>query len=315
MRRVLTVALILFVLRVSVSSSVSPWFSVVASGGVRAVVLGIAQDGGVPHIGCTQELCLRARKDPSRRQRVGSVGIVDDANGARFLIDATPDLPAQIEALPGAAKDRRRPLDGILLTHAHIGHYTGLMYLGREALGASAVPVYATPRMAAFLRGNGPWSLLVTQGHIDLREIAPGQPVALTPLVKVTAVTVPHRDELSDTVGFRVQGPSRTLLYVPDIDKWEKWDRRLEDEVASADLAWLDATFYEAAEIPGRSIADIPHPLVPETMERLAAPELARRVLFIHLNHTNRLLWDAAARRVVERRGFRIAREGQVERL
>jgi pyrroloquinoline quinone biosynthesis protein B len=242
-------------------------------------------------------------------------GIVDDANEARFLVDATPDLPAQIEALPGEAKDRRRPVDGILLTHAHIGHYSGLMYLGREALGASAVPVYATPRMAAFLRGNGPWSLLVTQGHIDLREVTPGQPFALTPLVKATAVTVPHRDELSDTVGFRVQGPSRTLLYVPDVDKWEKWDRRLEDEVASADVAFLDATFHDAAEIPGRGIADIPHPLVPETMDRLSAPALARRVFFIHLNHTNRLLWDAAARRAVERRGFRIASEGQVEPL
>jgi pyrroloquinoline quinone biosynthesis protein B len=246
---------------------------------------------------------------------VASLGLVDDASGARFLIDATPDLPAQIEALPGSPRDRRRPVDGILLTHAHVGHYTGLMYLGREALGAAAVPVYATPRMAAFLRGNGPWSLLVTQGHIDLREIAPGQTLALTPLVKVTALAVPHRDELSDTVAFRVQGPSRTLLYVPDIDKWERWDRRLEDEVAGADLALLDATFHDAAEIPGRSIADIPHPLVPETMDRLAAPALARRVLFIHLNHTNRLLWDAAARRALERRGFRVAREGQVEPL
>ena len=126
---------------------------------------------------------------------------------------------------------------------------------------------------------------------------------------------MPHRDELSDTVGFRVQGPARTLLYIPDIDKWEKWDRRLEDEVAAADLAWLDATFYEAAEIPGRAMADIPHPLVPETAQRLAAPGLARRVLFIHLNHTNRLLWDEGARRTLERRGFRVAREGQVERL
>jgi pyrroloquinoline quinone biosynthesis protein B len=296
-------------------ASVSLCFSVVASDGVRVVVLGIAQDGGVPHIGCRQELCLRARRDCTRRQRVASLGIVDDRSGARFLIDATPDLPAQIEALPGAVKDRRRPVDGILLTHAHVGHYTGLMYLGREALGAGAVPVYATPRMAAFLRANGPWSLLVSQGHIDLREIAPGQPVELTPLLKVTAFTVPHRDELSDTVGFRVQGPSRTLLYIPDIDKWEKWDRRLEDEVASADLALLDATFYEAAEIPGRSIRDIPHPLVPETVERLSAAALARRVLFIHLNHTNRLLWDTAARRGLERRGFRLAREGQVERL
>jgi pyrroloquinoline quinone biosynthesis protein B len=189
------------------------------------------------------------------------------------------------------------------------------MYLGREALGASAVPVYATPRMAAFLRGNGPWSLLVSEGRIDLREMEPGRAVALTPRLSVTAFTVPHRDELSDTVGFRVRGPQRTLVYIPDIDKWEKWDRRIEDEVAAADLALLDGTFYEAGEIPGRSQRDIPHPLVPETMDRLSSSALARRVLFIHLNHTNRLLWDATARGAVERRGFRIAREGQVERL
>jgi len=306
---------LLFVLRASLTFSVPPWFSVAAASGVRAVVLGIAQDGGVPHIGCQQELCVRARADCRRRQRVASVGLVDDASGQRFLIDATPDLPLQLDALPGRPKDRRRPLDGILLTHAHVGHYGGLMYLGREALGADRVPVYATPRMAGFLRGNGPWSLLVSQGHVELRELEPGKALALTPRLTVTALTVPHRDELSDTVGFRVQGPTRALLYIPDIDKWEKWDRRLEDEVAGADLALLDATFYDAGEIPGRSQRDIPHPLVPETMERLSAPALARRVLFIHLNHTNRLLWDAGARRALERRGFRVARQGSVERL
>ncbi len=312
---IVALCILLVVLRASVSLSVSPWFSVLASTGVRVVVLGIAQDGGVPHIGCQQELCVRARADCRRRQRVASLGLVDDASGARFLIDATPDLPLQLEALRGTPADRRRPLDGILLTHAHIGHYTGLMYLGREALGAQAVPVYATPRMAAFLRSSGPWSLLVSQGHIDLREIEPGRPLALTPRLTVTPMLVPHRDELSDTVGFLVRGPARSLLYIPDIDKWEKWDRRIEDEVAGADLALLDATFYDAGEIPGRSQRDIPHPLVPETMERLSAPALARRVLFVHLNHTNRLLWDAGARRGLERRGFRVAREGQVERL
>jgi pyrroloquinoline quinone biosynthesis protein B len=282
---------------------------------VRVVVLGIAQDGGVPHIGCQQAFCVRARRDCTLRRRVASLGVIDEESAARFLIDATPDLPAQVDALPGAPADRRRPLDGILLTHAHIGHYTGLMYLGREALAASAVPVYATPRMAAFLRGNAPWSLLLSEGRIELREVEPGRAVTLTPRLIMTAFTVPHRDELSDTVGFRLRGPARTLVYIPDIDKWEKWDRRLEDEVAAADLALLDGTFYDAGEIPGRSQRDIPHPLVPETMDRLAAPALARRVLFIHLNHTNRLLWDGAARRVLERRGFRVAREGQVERL
>ena len=121
---------------------------------VRAVVLGIAQDGGVPHIGCTQALCVRARRDPARRERVACLGLVDDRAGARFLIDATPDLPSQLDSLNQGRTlaDPRRPVDGILLTHAHIGHYTGLMYLGREALGARAVPVYATARMASLLR-------------------------------------------------------------------------------------------------------------------------------------------------------------------
>jgi pyrroloquinoline quinone biosynthesis protein B len=302
-------------------ASVALWCPFVAARGsateprVRAIVLGVAQDAGVPHIGCRQELCERARRDPRRRVRVASVGLVDEGSGARYLIDATPDLALQVEALPGRSRDRARPVDGILLTHAHIGHYAGLMYLGREALGARAVPVYATPRMAAFIRANGPWSLLASEGRIEVHEVEPGKTFALGERLQVTPLAVPHRDELSDTVGFRVQGPRRTLLYLPDIDKWEKWDRRLEDEVARADVALLDGTFFEAGEIPGRSQRDIPHPLVPETVERLAAPELARRVFFIHLNHTNRLLWDAPARRGLERRGFRVAREGQEEEL
>ncbi len=282
---------------------------------VRAVVLGIAQDGGVPHIGCTQPLCVAARRDPSRRQRVACLGLVDDGAGQRFLIDATPDLAAQLEALNRGRRlaDPRRPVDGILLTHAHLGHYTGLLLLGREALGAHAVPVYATARMAAFLRGNAPWRQLVALGHIDLREVEPDHETALTPSLAVTPIRVPHRDELSDTVAYRVRGPGGSVLYVPDIDKWERWDRRVEDEVAGVDVAFLDGTFFSADEIPGRTQADIPHPLVPETMDRLAI--LSRRVVFVHLNHTNRLLWDATARRHVEARGFAIAKDGDMVAL
>jgi len=195
---------------------------------VRAVVLGIAQDGGVPHIGCTQALCVRARRDPSRRERVACLGLIDDRAGARFLIDATPDLPSQLDSLNQGrtVADPRRPVDGILLTHAHIGHYAGLMYLGREALGARAVPVYATARMAALLRTSGPWSQLVALGQIEVREVEPGREVVLTPSLAVTPVRVPHRDELSDTVGYVVRGPGRSLpnrcceiLFAPSISK------------------------------------------------------------------------------------------------
>jgi pyrroloquinoline quinone biosynthesis protein B len=240
---------------------------------------------------------------------------VDDVSGQRFLIDATPDLASQLESLnagsrPRAPSDPRRPVDGILLTHAHVGHYAGLMFLGREALAARGVPVYATPRMAAFLRANAPWSQLVALGHVELRELAPESELALTPRLRLTARRVPHRDELSDTVGFLVRGPRRALLYVPDIDKWERWERPLDAELDSVDLAFLDGTFLAADEVPGRSLAEIPHPLVGETMARLAArPALAGRVLFIHLNHTNALVWDLERRRGLA--PFRVARDGE----
>ena len=278
---------------------------------VRAVVLGIAQDAGVPHIGCRQERCEVARRDPSRRERVACLGLVDEKEGRRFLIDATPDIASQIESLPSVRPGARPIVDGILLTHAHIGHYTGLMYLGREALGASGVTVWATPRMARFLRENGPWSQLVSLGNVVLEEMAPGREFALTPSLRVTPLLVPHRDELSDTVAFRVRGPSRALLYVPDIDKWERWDGRLAEEAAGADWALLDGTFEDAAEVPGRPLGEIPHPRVGETVARLAGAGRRARVLFVHLNHTNRLLWDAAAVRALEAKGFAVARDGQ----
>lgn len=278
---------------------------------IRAVVLGIAQDGGVPHIGCRQDLCVEARRDPSRRQRVACLGLVDEASGRRYLVDATPDIASQIESLNEGrtVANPRRPVDGILLTHAHVGHYAGLMYLGREALGADRVPVHATPRMAAFLRQNQPWKQLVTLGQIDVREMSPGTEIAMGRF-NVTPVLVPHRDESSDTVGFRVRGPSRSLLYIPDIDKWERWDRKIPDEVAAVDVALLDGTFQDEDEVPGRSLAEIPHPLVGETMALLAAPALRGRVHFIHLNHTNALLRDAGTSGAIEARGFRRARDG-----
>jgi len=281
-----------------------------APAGPEAVVLGVAQDGGVPHAGCRQTLCVDARRDARRRQSVAALGLVDPIAGKRFLIDATPDFALQIEALGGLP-------DGILLTHAHIGHYLGLVQLGREVLGARNVPVYCTPSMASFLRSNLPWSRLVALENIAIHEIQPGVELALTPDLHVTAFRVPHRDEDSDTVAFLVRGPDRKLLWLPDIDKWEKWDRKLADFLADPTLiAFVDGTFFSADELPGRSIAEVPHPLVPETMALVAAGSAqARRVVFVHLNHTNRLLWDAAALREIEGKGFSVAREGQRVRL
>jgi pyrroloquinoline quinone biosynthesis protein B len=249
---------------------------------------------------------VEARKDPSRKRLVASLGVLDPAGNKRFLIDATPDFGEQMERLGGLP-------DGILLTHAHIGHYLGLAQLGREVLGTRRVSVYCTPSMARFVRENRPWSRLVALENIVIVEIEPGKEFELTPSLHVTPLSVPHRDEDSDTVAFLVRGGNRKILWLPDIDKWEKWDRRLEDLLSDPSLtAFVDGTFFSADEIPGRSIADIPHPVIPETIARTASVANARgRLFFVHLNHTNRLLWDSAAMAEIERKGWGVAREGQ----
>ena len=272
--------------------------------GVEAVVLGIAQDGGVPHLGCRQKLCVEARRDPSKRQSVASLGLIDGASGKRFLIDATPDFEGQVSRLGGLP-------DGILLTHAHIGHYLGLAQLGREVVNAKEMPVFCTASMARFLRENRPWSRLVLLGNIVIHEIEPDKEFALTENLRATALSVPHRDEDSDTVAYVVAGPARKLLWLPDIDKWEKWDRRIADVLRTVDTAFLDGTFFSADEIPGRSIAEIPHPLVSETISLLSTAQGNARVFFVHLNHTNRLLWDRKETRRLLDRGFGVATEGQ----
>ena len=278
------------------------------------VVLGIAQDGGAPQAGDKDE---RGWHDAARRRHVACLGLVDPVSGKRWLFDATPDFPEQLHALDDIAPVADRPsLAGIFLTHAHIGHYTGLLQLGHEVLGARAVPVYAMARMAAFLRKNGPWSQLVRYENIDLRELRDGEPVPLAAHLTVTPFLVPHRQEFSEVVGFRIDGPERSALFLPDIDSWEEWDEagtHIEDVIASVDVAYLDGTFFANGEIPGRDMTGFPHPFLRHSIERLGALPARERakVRFLHLNHTNPALWDTPARREIEAAGFGIADEGE----
>ncbi len=260
----------------------------------RVVVLGIAQDGGMPHPGCDRGPCAAARRGERPAERVACLGITDGRSG--WLIDATPDFPAQVHAL-----GILRPA-GIFLTHAHMGHCAGLLWLGKEAMGARGVPVHATGRMGGFLRANEPWRRLLEEGRISL----PGNARVDLGGARVSAFPVPHRDELSDTVGYIVEGPRRRVLYLPDIDGWDRWDRDLRAEVESADLAFLDGTFLSDDELEGRAQSEVPHPRVIDTMARLEG--LGERVRLIHLNHTNPLFLDAAP---AAERGFRMARQGE----
>ena len=271
------------------------------------IILGTLQDGGSPHLGCEKDCCKTINPD----KKVTSLGLIDPGNGKRFLFEASPDIATQLKSLNRAhpAKNNIAP-DGIFLTHAHIGHYSGLMFLGREAMNSKEVPVYAMPKMKLFLENNGPWSQLVSLNNIRINPMSEGKWEDISPTIKVKPLLVPHRDEFSETVGFIIAGPNKKVLFIPDIDKWEKWRTNIVALIKEVDHALIDGTFFSAAEVNNRNIAEIPHPLVQESMElfdSLPAKE-KEKIIFIHFNHTNPLLDEASKEaRLVKSKGFRIA--------
>lgn len=280
-------------------------------------VLGVAQDAGYPQAGCYQAHCMPGWEDKHLRRGAVSLGLIDPNDKKKYLFEATPNLPEQLYALEVEAPAEHFEFAGIFLTHAHIGHYAGLMFLGHESMGASGIPVFAMPRMRQFLETNGPWSQLVTYNNITLKPLQHNQAQKLDQL-KVTPFLVPHRDEYSETVGYQITGPNKSAVFIPDINKWQEWETDIVELVKSVDYALLDAAFFANGELPGRDMSVIPHPFVAETMETLK--QLSRKernkVWFIHMNHTNPILNpESRESRSVETEGFNIATEGKRFRL
>lgn len=277
------------------------------------LILGTAQDAGYPHIGCEKSCCKKAR-NTGLSEPVVSLAVIDENDSAWYLFEATPDVTAQSHYVASKNKSVSNPIpNGVFLTHAHIGHYTGLMYFGREAINTDCVPIYTAPRMKSFLETNGPWSQLIALNNVELINSPAGEDINLTNGLTVAPIQVPHRDEFSETVGYKIKGAQKTALFIPDIDKWAKWGKDIVAEIAAVDLAFLDATFYDGNEINNRDISEIPHPFVSESMELLGSlPESEKaKVHFIHLNHTNPLLDEKSeASKTVHRNGFNIARTG-----
>ncbi len=275
-------------------------------------VLGVAQDAGYPQIGCYANHCLPGWEDTSLRRGATSLAVIDSGSRQKFLFEATPNLPEQLYQLETVAADDSHRLAGVFLTHAHIGHYAGLMFLGHEAMSASNIPVYAMPRMLSFLHSNEPWRQLSAFENIRLEALQDKQQTDF-PRIQVTPFLVPHRDEFSETVGYEISGPNKTALFIPDINKWSAWNQDLTTLVKSVDYALLDATFYEDGELPGRDMSQIPHPFVSESMEELRGLTLNERkkVWFIHFNHSNPLLrLESEESQFVISEGFNIAVEG-----
>ncbi|MGD9345910.1 MAG: MBL fold metallo-hydrolase [Candidatus Aminicenantes bacterium] len=280
-------------------------------------VLGTAQDGGIPQIGCYCNNCQRARQNPKFARLRPSLAVFDSKKKEVFIVDASPDIALQYdlvhERMRRPRKRRKNTPDGILLTHAHIGHYTGLMFYGYEALSADKLPVFCSQRMGDFLAENGPWSQLVKFQNISIHLLEPEKNISLTPHISITPFTVPHRDEYSDTLGFLIAGQEKKVLYIPDIQSWNAWDRDIREETGRVDVALLDGTFYSPDELPGRDLSRIGHPFITTTIDSLRqiAKKGDTRIYFTHLNHSNLALDpDGDARKNITNEGFALAQEG-----
>jgi pyrroloquinoline quinone biosynthesis protein B len=234
--------------------------------------------------------------------------------GSSFF--ASPDISLQYdmvhERMEQPLTKKKNVPDGILLTHAHIGHYTGLMFYGYEALSADKLPIYCSQRMSDFLSNNGPWSQLVKFQNISIHSLEPDTHVSLTSEISVTPFLVPHRDEYSDTLGFVIAGQKKKLLYIPDIQSWKAWDRDIREEVELVDFALLDGTFYGPEELPGRDLSQIGHPFITTSLDTLrqVAKKGKTKIFFTHLNHSNLALDpDGDTSKQIHMEGFGLAQE------
>ena len=287
--------------------------SVSGSNAPYIYILGVAQDAGYPQALCFEPHCRAGWEDATKRRTAVSLAVISPQEKATLLFEAPPQIPDQLYRLNLEAPLKSFPIKGIFLTHAHMGHYTGLMHFGFEAASTKGLPVFAMPRMKSFLETNGPWSQLVDFENIKLMPLHQDKPVQPVPEIKVTPFHVPHREEYSEAVGYRIEGPNQTALFIPDIDKWQKWDRDIAEEIKRVDYALIDATFFNGDELPGRDMANIPHPSVEESMSLLKSlsSEERSRVYFIHFNHTNPLLNTVSAEaETVRQRGFNVSTEG-----
>ena len=276
-------------------------------------VLGTAQDAGFPQINCNKACCKAFYNGDESKRLISCLGLVDLEKNKKYLFDATPDIIPQTQLLKKHL-DNNKVVDGVFLTHAHIGHYTGLMHFGREAMGGKQIPVYAMPKMQSFLENNAPWSQLVSLKNIEINSLKNDSTIILNTNLKVTPFLVPHRDEFSETVGYKIEGKNKSALFIPDINKWQLWKKNIVEEVKKVDYAFLDATFFKEGEIL-RPMSEVPHPFIQETVSLFENElvETKNKIHFIHFNHSNPALKDKhKLKDSIQNLGFHFAKEGTV---
>ena len=144
------------------------------------MVLGTAQDGGYPHIGCRKKCCQPAWTDLNKKRFIASLSIIDRESERCWIIDMSPDIKSQLNMIMDFLKTDNIPkIEGIFLTHAHIGHYSGLLELGKEALNAHNIPLYVMPEMGNFIKTNNPFKFLISSKNVSINLIEENKEISL----------------------------------------------------------------------------------------------------------------------------------------
>lgn len=273
-------------------------------------ILGTAQDGGYPQTGCLKNCCNKLWDSKQLQNYVTSLALIMPTDKSYYIFDCTPDFKYQLKLT-----QQFLPINpsGIFLTHAHMGHYVGLLNLGRECMNSKNLDVYAYEKMSKFLKNNAPFSQLISIENIKINELKENEKVHLSSNIIIEHFLVDHRGEYSETCGYRIIGPNKKVIFIPDIDSFDDIDiRKL---VLENDYIFLDGTFYSGEEINFRNIKEIPHPLIEDSVklfDSLLSYEDKSKVYFIHLNHTNPL-WDKSSDqyRLSTEKGYKVAEQNQ----
>ncbi|MGL4254149.1 MAG: MBL fold metallo-hydrolase [Fusobacteriaceae bacterium] len=286
---------------------------------LKVKFLGTAQDAGIPQVGCRCKMCSSIKKGERERRLPVSLGVYHEETGKKYMFEATPAFTDQYERLQEFDCENER-LDGIFLTHAHIGHYTGLFYLGKEALNTKKVKVYVSEKMKRFLEKNAPWDQLIKRGNIVCEVFQDRVPLEIASNFHVIPIEFPHRNEYADTFGFLIKG-TKKLLFLPDLDSWKGIEDKVNGILEECEYAVIDATFYSKNEIGkerGRDYSEIPHPSIEETVKAMEEGVLERkncRIIFSHFNHTNSVLSENKLREDLEHKNYIISQENQILEL
>jgi pyrroloquinoline quinone biosynthesis protein B len=297
---------------------------------MNIVVLGSAAGGGFPQWNCNCRNCAGLRNGTVRATARTQSSIAVSSNGTDWvLINASPDILAQIRATPALQPARHRRDSGIaavMLMDAQIDHVTGLLML-REG---KALPLYCTAPVWRELNGALPlvpvlshycgvrWHELPVEGSVQVPGIAG---IRFTPLA-LSSKAPPYSDhrahpERGDNIGLLIEdvATGKSAFYAPGLGAV---DPQVEAALRRADCVLVDGTFWRADEMialgfSSKTAADMGH--LPQSGEAGMIAVLdgvkARRKVLIHINNTNPILdEDAEQRALLARHGIEVAFDG-----